>query len=103
MKVDEANDDGHSDGGEAGWGGGYASEPFGDNRKQSSLPAQGAPKTVKKTKDGKAICQAYNAGHCKGKCPKWELHICNAKLRNGRACGLRGHASKFCKNKRRAP
>ena len=67
-----------------------------------SLPAEGARKVLRQTKDGNLICQEYNHGTCTEWCPLGELHVCNGLLRNGRACGLLGHTSETCRNKRRA-
>ncbi len=55
----------------------------------------------RETSDGKRICPAYNRGQCRNWCPKGELHVCSAKLRNGRACGMRGHTISNCRNRKR--
>jgi len=74
-------------------------------KKETKKPAPkrkpGTKHTIDKTKDGKDICRAYNQGGCKSPCPNGRLHVCNAKLKNSRACGLRGHTSKDCRNRRR--
>ena len=51
-------------------------------------------------RDGKKICMEFNRGGCSKRCPKDMVHICSKMLRNGRACGMRNHCSRDCKNKR---
>jgi hypothetical protein len=66
---------------------------------QWALP--GAGKFAPALKSGEQICATYNMGKCKEPCPRGFMHVCNAMLRNGRACGARGHVSSKCENSRR--
>ena len=66
---------------------------------QKDRPA-GASKVVNTTKDGRQICIKYNLGKCSEPCPEKRLHVCNASVKGGRACGLRGHTASVCRNRR---
>jgi len=72
------------------------------DRSFSALPFE----TVDTMSNGAPLCAAYN----KGKCSEWVdrsngvyscsrgQHLCNAKCRNGRACGFDNHISENCRN-----
>ena len=64
-------------------------------------PKSGGTANVKSvTKDGREICEKFNRGQCSDPCPAKRLHVCNAAIKGGRACGLRGHTSGQCRNRR---
>ena len=72
-----------------------------NKRKRTDKRPPGCKKTMDKRHDGKEICRDFNLGRCKNSCPHGRLHICNALLKNGRACALKGHTLKECRNRRR--
>jgi len=72
------------------------------DRSFSTLPFE----TVDTMSNGASLCAAYNKGRCsewvdrfKGvySCSRGQ-HLCNAKCRNGRACGFDNHISRDCRN-----
>jgi len=79
-----------------------------EGRKRKAEDAMGSgagsggdkPRTVSALNNGTAICAAWNAGRWSEPCPRGELHVCNRRLRNGRACGMRNHRGMECKSKR---
>ena len=81
-----------------------SSPAINQNRLQTGQkrPAQQSDsKTVAALSNGLAICEDWNMGRCREPCPHQMEHVCNRCCRNGRACGMRNHRSKDCKNKKR--
>ena len=65
-------------------------------RTASPTPPKGGPSgrgnTVAMTKTGKAFCEDWNLGKCpNGRCRNGEVHACNFRLPNGKACGSTSH------------